>query len=99
MPEQRKQHQPSMTIDEQISNLKDKGLEILSEDDLEKVESESVVIIRAHGVSPDVTKALEGLKRMEGRNNDQKNQPAPGADDAAVLGKRMDTGACSGRFC
>ena len=32
MPEQRKQHQPSMTIDEQISNLKDKGLIIKNED-------------------------------------------------------------------
>ncbi len=42
-----------------LENLKSKGLEILSEDDLEKVESQSVVIIRAHGVSPDVTKALE----------------------------------------
>ena len=42
-----------------LENLKRKGLEILSEDDLEKVQPQSVVIIRAHGVSPDVTKALE----------------------------------------
>ncbi len=42
-----------------LQNLKDKGLEILSEDDLDRVEPQSVVIIRAHGVSPSITKILE----------------------------------------
>ena len=42
-----------------LQNLKDKGLIILSEDDLESVIPQSVVIIRAHGVSPDVVKLLE----------------------------------------
>ena len=42
-----------------LQNLKDKGLIILSEDDLESVIPQSVVIIRAHGVSPDVVKILE----------------------------------------
>ena len=42
-----------------LQNLKDKGLIILSEDALESVTPESVVIIRAHGVSPDVLKRLE----------------------------------------
>ena len=42
-----------------LQNLKDKGLIILSEDDLESVIPGSVVIIRAHGVSPDVVKLLE----------------------------------------
>lgn len=42
-----------------LQNLKDKGLIILSEDDLESVIPQSVVIIRAHGVSPDVVKVLE----------------------------------------
>ena len=36
-----------------------KGLQILSEDDLNKVEPQSIVIIRAHGVSPDIIKLLE----------------------------------------
>lgn len=42
-----------------LQNLKDKGLEILCEDALEGVIPGSIVIIRAHGVSPDILKALE----------------------------------------
>ena len=42
-----------------LQKLQKKGLIIVEEDSLEKIEAESIVIIRAHGVSPSVTKKLE----------------------------------------
>lgn len=42
-----------------LDELAKKGLIILSEENLDAVENESVVIIRAHGVSPDIQKKLE----------------------------------------
>jgi 4-hydroxy-3-methylbut-2-en-1-yl diphosphate reductase len=41
--------------------LKKKGLEILPENDTEKADKDSVVIIRAHGVPPEITGRLEEL--------------------------------------
>ena len=42
-----------------LENLKKKGLCILNEEDFEALADGSVVIIRAHGVSPEITKKLE----------------------------------------
>ena len=42
-----------------LNSLKQKGLKILSENDFKNAEDYSVVIIRAHGVSPEVLKVLE----------------------------------------
>ncbi len=45
-----------------LNALKQKGLKILSENDFKNAEDSSVVIIRAHGVSPEVLKVLEEKK-------------------------------------
>lgn len=42
-----------------LNQLKNKGLTILEEDDLDSVSEGSVVIIRAHGVSPNIIRILE----------------------------------------
>jgi len=42
-----------------LKKLENQGLIILEEDNLDAVEENTTVIIRAHGVSPDVIKALE----------------------------------------
>lgn len=42
-----------------LEKLKSKGLEIIEENQIESLEEGSVVIIRAHGVGPDVIKDLE----------------------------------------
>lgn len=41
-----------------LSELEKKGLIIVYEDEIEKIENENVVVIRAHGVSPKVLKTL-----------------------------------------
>ena len=45
-----------------LSALEAKGLHIVQENELDKLEEGSVVIIRAHGVAPSVTDALEAKK-------------------------------------
>ncbi len=45
-----------------LHSLEEKGLHILNEEDIAGVEEGSVVIIRAHGVAPSVTQALEEKK-------------------------------------
>lgn len=45
-----------------LNKLESKGLSILSEDDLQTIEPESVIIIRAHGVSPEVLHKIESKK-------------------------------------
>lgn len=45
-----------------LSALEEKGLHIVQENELDKLEEGSVVIIRAHGVAPSVTDALEAKK-------------------------------------
>ena len=41
-----------------LDNLKNQGLIIVEENEIEKIEDESVVIIRAHGVSPEIINQL-----------------------------------------
>ena len=45
-----------------LSALEAKGLHIVQENEIDKLEEGSVVIIRAHGVAPSVTDALEAKK-------------------------------------
>ena len=45
-----------------LDNLKNQGLIIVEENEIEKIEDESVVIIRAHGVSPEVINQLSKKK-------------------------------------
>ena len=45
-----------------LEALKQKGLIIIEENDIEHIEKESVVIIRAHGVAPNIIKSLEEKK-------------------------------------
>lgn len=45
-----------------LDNLKNQGLIIVEENEIEKIEDESVVIIRAHGVSPEVINQLSEKK-------------------------------------
>lgn len=45
-----------------LQKLEGKGLIILDEDELNSVENESVIIIRAHGVSPEIINLLEEKK-------------------------------------
>ena len=45
-----------------LEALKQKGLNIIEENDIEHIEKESVVIIRAHGVAPNIIKSLEEKK-------------------------------------
>jgi len=42
-----------------LKNLEQKGLKVLDSDNINSLEQGSVVIIRAHGTTPDVVKALE----------------------------------------
>ena len=42
-----------------LEALKQKGLNIIEENDIEHIEKESVVIIRAHGVAPNIIKSLD----------------------------------------
>lgn len=45
-----------------LSALKEKGLIIIEENEIKNIVCESVVIIRAHGVAPDIIKSLEEKK-------------------------------------
>ena len=45
-----------------LESLKNQGLIIVEEDDIQNIPSESVVVIRAHGVSPDVIENLNEKK-------------------------------------
>lgn len=42
-----------------LKNLCDKGMIIVNEDEIARIKNESVVIIRAHGCSPDILRELE----------------------------------------
>lgn len=53
---------PLIHNEKALKSLGDRGLLIIEESDLENISNNSVVIIRAHGVAPDIIEALENKK-------------------------------------